>query len=170
MRVPAISHSRRMSVPPLLLGAVLSGTLDLVFATSFWGLKGVSPVVVLQSIASGLIGRSAFHGGAKTAVLGLALHFGIATGMVLAYALGSLCWPVLRHQTWSCGVLYGLLLYAVMNGIVVPLSAATTPPFHIDAWFIGNLLSHCLLVGIPCALATRMATARMPPCKVAIHD
>lgn len=167
MRAPATSSSRRMSVLPLLLGAVLSGLLDLAFATSFWGLKGVSPVAVLQSIASGLIGNGAFHGGVKTAWLGLALHFGIATGMVLVYALGSMRWPVLRHRTLSCGVLYGLLLYAIMNGIVVPLSAATTPPFHVDAWFIGNLLSHCFLVGVPCALATRMATTRMPLRKVA---
>src|SRR5882762_4475274 len=54
---------------------LVSGVLDLSDALIFYGLRGVRPVLILQSIASGLLGRAAFSGGAASAVLGTLCHF-----------------------------------------------------------------------------------------------
>ena len=68
-----------------LLGGLLAGSLDMLYATGFWSFYGVPAQRIAQSVAAGLLGRDAFTGGASTAALGLALHFLIAVGMSLAY-------------------------------------------------------------------------------------
>ena len=40
--------------------------------------QGLNPIQVLQYIASGAMGQSAFQGGLATAALGAAFHFSIA--------------------------------------------------------------------------------------------
>jgi hypothetical protein len=141
----------------LLAGGALAGLLDIVFATSFWTLKGASPLTTPQSIAAGLLGNQAFRGGVPTALLGLLLHFGIALAMAVAYWLASRRLPLLVRRPLACGALYGVLLYLFMNRVVLPLSAAPQSPFSLDWWFVGSIFSHCVLVGIPIALAARVA-------------
>src|SRR5258708_33505129 len=64
----------------ILLGGLIAGILDISYACIFSYIRRrTSPVVILQSVASGALGRSAFEGGAKTAALGLFFHFLIAT-------------------------------------------------------------------------------------------
>jgi hypothetical protein len=60
------------------MGGVIAGVLDLTAAFATWGLKGVNPIIIAQSVASGLLGKDAFHGGLATAALGVVLHFFIA--------------------------------------------------------------------------------------------
>ncbi len=152
-----------IAIPPrvpsvvVLAGGMLAGLLDIVFAISFWTLKGAAPTVVPQSIASGLLGRQAYQGGLATALLGLLLHFAIALAMAIAYWLASRRLPLLVRRPLACGALYGVLLYLFMNRVVLPLSAAAQAPFALDWWFVGSIFSHCVLVGMPIALAARIA-------------
>ena len=60
------------------MGGVTTGVLDISAAFVDSGLNGRSPMFVLQSIASGLLGPESYKGGLKSAALGLALHFLIA--------------------------------------------------------------------------------------------
>ena len=46
----------------ILRAGLVSGTLDITDALVFYGLRGAKPTVILQSIASGLLGRGAFRG------------------------------------------------------------------------------------------------------------
>lgn len=71
----------------MLLGTLTVGSLDLFDAIVFFGLRGVAPIRILQSIASGLLGRPAYAGGAGTALLGLLLHFFIAFTIVATYLI-----------------------------------------------------------------------------------
>ena len=49
----------------VLLGGLVMGTLDLLFACTFWGvLRDVAPERILQSIAAGVQGTAAFEGSA----------------------------------------------------------------------------------------------------------
>ena len=57
---------------------LIAGTLDAVDGVIAYGTQGLNPIQVLQYIASGALGRSAFQGGLATAALGAALHFTIA--------------------------------------------------------------------------------------------
>jgi uncharacterized membrane protein YagU involved in acid resistance len=134
-----------------LLGGTIAGSLDIVYAFVAYGARGASPVDVLQSVASGLLGRDAYAGGGQTAMLGLALHFSIATLMAGGFVALSGLAPVVLRKPLLAGAIYGLVLYVFMTYVVVPLSAAYpgTPPQGY--YFAGARFAHVALVGIPIA-------------------
>ncbi|HEX7242530.1 MAG TPA: hypothetical protein VF263_19730 [Longimicrobiaceae bacterium] len=140
----------------VLLGTLTVGVLDALDAVVFFGLRGVAPIRIFQSIASGLLGAAAYGGGLSTALLGAALHFLIALAVVGSYVLASRRFAVLARHPFVCGPLYGLLVYAVMNLAVVPLSAAVVGPPSLPA-VVNGLLIHVLGVGLPAALFARAA-------------
>jgi hypothetical protein len=150
-----------------LCGGLTAGALDIADALIFHGARGVAPWRVLQAIASGLLGRQAFSGGGWTATLGLGLHFLIATSAAALYALASLHLPVLVRRPWVCGLAYGLVVYAVMQFVVLPLSAfrpgPPAPPGSIDWGLVNLLLAHVFCVGVPIALSARWAARRQLP-------
>jgi uncharacterized membrane protein len=143
-------------VRTIFTGALVVGTLDLTDALVFFGLRGVKPIRIPQSIASGLLGRSSFSGGIPTALLGVFLHYFIAFGIVATYYVVSRKIAALTRDPVFSGVAYGIVVYCVMNLIVVPLSAAAhgrpSPPV-----FVNGVLIHMLGVGLPTALIVRRA-------------
>ena len=148
----------------IVLGGLVVGTLDLLFATGFWATRGVPPIRILQSIAAGVLGQeAAIAGGLPSATLGAALHYGIATMMVLGYAVASVRFDALRRRPIVHGLLYGLFLYAAMQYVVVPLSAANTPAKLDLPWVLSSIVAHMALVGVPCVLLARRALRRRPP-------
>ena len=68
-----------------LAGGLLAGVLDIVYAFVWLGASGRTPEFVLQSVASGWLGRAAFTGGMGAAALGLASHLGISVGAAAVY-------------------------------------------------------------------------------------
>lgn len=143
----------------LVLTAVLVAALDMAFAIAFWQLKGVPALAIMQSVAAGVLGRAAFQGGIATALLGLALHGGIAWVMVLVYDRATRFFPALHTRAWLSGVLYGVVLYGVMTYVVLPLSAAGPRQPRLD-WTLASLFAHTVLVGLPLALLVRHAQGR----------
>ena len=129
--------------------------LDITDAIVFYYLRGVSPVTILQSIASGLLGANAFRGGSQTAILGLVLHFVIAFGAATVFYLVSTRVRGLWRQPLLAGAAYGLVVYAVMNFVVLPLSAFAVRPFQVNAAFFNLIFAHIVCVGWPIALAAR---------------
>ena len=144
----------------ILYGTLVVGTLDIVDAFVFFGLRsGTPPVRILQSIASGWLGRAAYSGGASAAALGAITHYFIAFGIVATYIIVSRGVPVLTRHPIACGIVYGLLVYLFMNRVVIPLSAigtATWPPLPVLA---NGLLIHAFGVGIPSALFAARASS-----------
>ena len=149
---------RKLSAPSLILiGAVIAGTCDITYAITFWAFRGVSAARVLQSVASGLLGAPAFKGGLATAALGLALHFFIALGAATIFYLMAKVLPILTRRAILFGILYGFGIYAVMNLIVLPLSAFPRKvTFPLLATTTG-IAVHMFLIGLPIALAIRRA-------------
>jgi len=144
----------------ILGGGLVAGTLDIVNAIVFWRFyNGASATVILQSIAAGLQGKAAFAGGAASAALGLFLHFFIMLAMAALIWLGCRRWPLLVERPVRSGVAYGLLTWAAMNFVVVPLSRASAPPF-IPAWFADGIVAHVLLVGMVLAFVARWSARR----------
>jgi len=140
----------------LLVGAFVVGTLDLADALVFFGLRGVKPVRIPQSIASGVLGRASFSGGIPTALLGVLLHYFIAFGIVTTYYLASRKITALARDPVIGGMAYGILAYCFMNLVVVPLSAARGGQPSIPV-FINGVLIHMFGVGLPSALVVRRA-------------
>jgi len=152
--VPSLTVGRA-----LLYGTLTVGCLDILDAFVFFGLRfKVPPIRILQSIASGWLGRPAFAGGIPTALLGLITHFFIAFMIVATYWLASRQWPALIRRPFLYGPAYGLVVYLIMNFVVIPLSAAATG--RLTPVIVANgLLIHLLGVGLPSALFAR-AVAR----------
>ena len=139
------------------LAGVVAGTCDIAYAILYYGWKGVPAERILQSIASGLLGKDAFEDGWVSAAVGLGLHY-----MILVIA-AALFWRATRHWAWPrqepvvAGLVYGLLIYAFMNFIVLPLSAYPFPLRFPLLTTATGLLVHMVGVGLPISLITRRA-------------
>jgi len=143
----------------ILVGGGIGGAFDITYAIVFSSFRGVSATRVLQSVASGLLGRASYEGGASTAALGLGLHFLIALIWATIFWFACRRLPFLTQRPVLAGLLYGIVIYAGMNLVVLPLSAmpprASFPP---PVAIITGLAVHMLLIGLPIALAARKAT------------
>lgn len=151
------AHTGLPAPRALLFGTLAVGTLDILDAFIFFGLRGARPIRILQGIAAGLLGREAFNGGWGTAALGLALHFFIAFVIVLVFLAASRRMPVLTRQPVVVGLLYGIAVYLVMTFVVVPASAAGgrgLPPWPVA---VNGVLIHMFGVGLPASLAAAAA-------------
>jgi uncharacterized membrane protein YagU involved in acid resistance len=140
----------------IIAGGLLVGTLDLLFAGGFWAMRNVPPIRIAQSIAAGVLGDASYDGGAASAWLGVVLHYFIAMMFVLVYWLMARRAAALLQRPVRYGLLYGLLLYLVMNFVVLPLSAAGMPSFNDTSWLVASVAMH-LLIGVLCARFARRA-------------
>jgi hypothetical protein len=145
--------SLRVSQPsltlPIVVGGAVAGTFDLTAAFVFYGPS------VPRSIAGGLLGRQAMHGGLGTYILGIFLHYFIAFTAAAIYCLASRWLPFLIDHFLVCGLFYGIAIYLVMKFIVLPLCAyhAMGPYQYRD--LVQGLLVHMLIIGLPISLALR---------------
>lgn len=148
--------NRRLS--PVVLGGLIAGVLDISYAIVFsWFRSGTSPVRILQSVASGLLGRDAYSGGAPAAALGLVLHFVIAMSAAFVYFFASGRLQVLVRRPVLSGIVYGVFVFAFMNLVVIPLSRIGHRPPMAPVVLVTGLLVHMFFIGLPIALATRRA-------------
>lgn len=144
----------------LLLGTLTVGTLDILDAIIFFGIRNhVAPIRIFQSIAAGLLGRAAFSGGLRTAVLGAALHYFIAFMIVATFFVLSRYIVMLRQRPILFGPLYGIGVYLFMNFVVLPLSNAGRGPLVLPV-VINGIFIHMVGVGLPSSLFARLALNR----------
>lgn len=154
MSEAAVSTASTLPARAVRWGTVIA-LLDIASAMAFWAYRGVSPLRILQSVAAGVQGKAAFVGGAASALLGAALHLMIAWAIagIFAWIVGAK--PQLMRHPFRTGTLAGLVVYAVMNFVVVPLSHATPPRFDL-LWVLYSVaFSHVVCVGICLALLAR---------------
>jgi hypothetical protein len=151
----ASTVERPRALDTILYGGLVVGILDGLFALIFYGLiLGAQPLRIFQSITAGLLGRAAYEGGTQTFLLGLLLHFVVATGIAAVYYVASLKLPFLIRHAVVCGLIYGMIAYLVMNYVVIPLSAIGPRPFSLRL-FVPAFIGHAVLVGLPVALLAR---------------
>jgi uncharacterized membrane protein YagU involved in acid resistance len=139
----------------ILIGAAIAGALDITYAIGFSALRGVAPIRILQSVASGLLGAPAFKGGVPVAALGLVLHFCIAFAWAAIFYLASRSIPFLTRHPVVAGLFYGFLIYAVMNLVVLPLSAFPRKLSFPLMVLVTGILVHMFCIGLPMSLAVR---------------
>jgi len=78
-------------------------------------MQKATPVQILQSITSGLIGRSSYEGGTATALSGLLLQYVISFSWTIGYFLVFPYIPFLKKQQVVSGLLYGVVVWLGMN-------------------------------------------------------
>ena len=74
------------------------------------------------------------------------------TGKTAAFAL-----PLLTRHAVICGIVYGILVYIVMNYVVIPLSNAARPKTFNLLWVSCSVIVHMFLIGLPAALFAKAA-------------
>ena len=145
-----------MNIPyrAIVFAGLICGTLDGLSAMAIAGYFGTSPIRVFQGIASGWLGRGSFQGGVSTALLGLALHFIVATGASAVCYVACRALPLLLRHALLFGVLFGVGVHLFMTFIVIPLSAIGRRPFVLRS-FIIYLLVSMVVIGPSIALTIR---------------
>jgi hypothetical protein len=166
----------------IVVGGMIAGALDITYAFIVYGplTYQLSPVAVLQSVASGWLGdKAASAGGTFTALLGSGTHLLLATVMAAVIVLSATKIAALKRNPGMWGLIYGLGLYLVMTYLVLPLSAAhRSQNFAADLqdvaarlqvsfssvrpknrWLLlGALFTHMVLVGMPISLINKRLT------------
>jgi len=143
----------------VLLGGLLSGLSDFCYATFKTVSAGGAWIQPWKGVASGLLGKAAREGGVGTAALGIALHFFICLAAAALLYLLATTVKWLPRQWFVLGILYGIAFLAVMNYLILPLSAIghgiyPIETIHVTAFF------HILLVGWPTAFFVSRALKR----------
>lgn len=134
-----------------LLGGLIAGTVDIVAAGV---ISKVSPIVILLVIASGVLGKAAFHARADLIALGLLLQWMMSLLIAGIYVYAGRRAQFLRRRWIAGGLAYGVIVFFVMNFIVVPLSAVPRLPGFTALSFCENLAA-MLLFGLIVAFCAR---------------
>ena len=143
-------------VVPILLGGLIAGTLDIGAAS--W-INSAKPTRILQAIASGLLGKTAFDGGSATVALGLVLQWAMSI-IVASIFVAAIQWrPLLKRHWVKAGLAYGVVIFLVMNYVVLPLSAIGHPPRFRVVHFIEDVVA-MLLFGLIIAFFVRQRADR----------
>jgi hypothetical protein len=141
--------ARRSAFLAIAVGGLSAGTLDLTQACILFGWR------IPITIAAGLLGPQAFQGGAAIYVLGILLHFFIATSAAAIYYAASCKLAFLKEHWLICGLFFGAAVEEVMSLVVLPLSALhARGPYELYD-LIQGLAVHMVIVGLPIAYSVR---------------
>lgn len=156
---------RQSAASAILVGGLVAGAIDIIYALTFSSLRGVAPTRLLQSVASGLLGTAAYQGGKPTAVLGLVLHFVLMLiiAAIFYFASTRMRFLIARPVLW--GGLYGFAVFWVMNLVVLPLSAFPSEVKFRPLWLATSLIVHAFGIGVPIALASRRSLVQLAPAR-----
>ena len=144
------ARSNNAALRGILLGGFLAGLVDFIYPTVKTVMAGGSWMRPWKGVASGLFGKVAHEGGIGMVVTGIALHFFICiAAAALLYVIASrLKW--LPRQWIVLGILYGIAFLAVMNYVILPLSAIGRGIYPLESIHVTAFV-HILVVGWPTA-------------------
>ena len=135
---------------------LIAGTLDITENIIFNYFRGVTMKMIFQYIASGLIGMKSFSLGAESVALGVAIHYAIAMTWTLAFYFLSRKLTILTRRAAISGIVYGGVVYAIMNFVVLPLTALPHAPKAMTvASRVSGVLALLLCIGLTVSLLMR---------------
>lgn len=135
----------------ILAGGLIAGTIDIGAAAL---INMIDPRIILRFIAGGVLGKVALQGGAGAAWLGLFLQWGMSLLIAAIFVFAALRLRWLTARPILAGLAYGVVVFAVMNYVVVYLSAWHRINHFTVASFIENVAA-MLLFGLIVAFCTR---------------
>lgn len=141
----------------VFLSGLIAGTLDILAAIVIYALilQKTTPLKILQSIASGVFKKEAYTGGPEMAWYGLGFHFLIALLFAWFYFILYPHLPLLKKSTLVAGILYGILVWIVMNLVVLPIVFPVLPAKSLDFPTLLSVLILIFCIGLPIACITR---------------
>lgn len=145
---PIDTQTRKPSFKKITSIALLVGTLDILAAMVITLLHGNGPIRMLQYIASGVFGNTAFSGGSIFTFMGLFFHYSLAfLWTILFFSLYQVLKKLIK-SVLLLGIAYGLFVWGVMNLLVLPLSRAFQGPFTLVSTLTGILVLMAMM-GLP---------------------
>ncbi len=136
---------------------LIAGTLDIGENLVFNAFRHITPAMVFRYIASGLTGPWAFHAGAASIALGVAMHYAIAMFWTALFYLASRRITVLVRRPVVCGLAYGAVVYLIMNIVVLPLTRVARAHAAMTlASRVSGVLALVFCIGLTVALLTRL--------------
>jgi hypothetical protein len=154
-------NHRTLSIEILVTG-LIAGTLDITGAILNYIIPNYrDPIIIFKFIASALLGAgAAFTGGWWVPVLGLFLHYLIATIWTALFFLTYLKINKIVPNKFVAGVLYGLFVWLIMNRVVLPLTLVPKFPFNLRSAAIGAAIL-IVAIGLPISIrATKYYATR----------
>jgi hypothetical protein len=128
--------------------------VDALFATTLPVVAYGQPLGrVWQGVASVLIGQSAIGGGARTILVGLAIHAGVALVWTTVFLVLALLSPPLRRFVavpagiLAAAAVYGPTIWIVMSLVVIPALTHRAPTIG-PRWLV-QLVAHIPFVALP---------------------
>jgi hypothetical protein len=137
---------------------LVAGTLDITENIVFNAFWGVTPWRIFQFIASGLIDGRSFQLGWASVGLGVLIHYAIAFTWTAIFYIAAIRFnfTVLSPRPILSGLLYGILMYGVMNFIILPLSAIQPrPSAGTIVARVNAVLALMFCIGLPVALLVK---------------
>jgi uncharacterized membrane protein YagU involved in acid resistance len=133
----------------ILLAGLLVGTLDLSAALiNFYVNTHKDPTIVLRYIASAVFGKTkAYSGEINMLFMGAIFHYLIAYFFTILFFILYLNFNIMSKNRLITGIAYGILIWAVMNLIVVPIALNIYVKWNKQTWI--NLLILICMIGIP---------------------
>jgi len=136
-------------------GAVVVALLGATDGATYFRLTAhLNPIEVLQYVASGVFGETAFSGGLGTAFAGLAFHLMISFAVVYVFGVLYTRSRTVRSHTPAAGLAYGAAVWCFMNLVVLP-SSAVAPAVLTPVAVVHGVIGHAVCVGLPAALSMR---------------
>ncbi len=137
--------------------------LDALYVTVVFGFirASATPLRLWQGVARAILDKAAFEGGVPTALLGLAMHFCVALGWTVVWALVHDRSTALQRlvarplNAVLVGLAYGVFIWLAMNRVILPLVTYIKPaPLGtLNSYLV--LLSHLTVIGPPIVLMMR---------------
>ena len=160
MSTAAIPYSRpdRRGLSRWVRTGLLTGVVDGLFACVLSVAYNSTVTRLWQGVAGAVLGKEAFDGGTRTALIGVGMHFGVAFAWSAVFlflvmrssrvrrVLGS------RYGALKIASLYGPFIWLFMSLIVIPLLVHRAPTFNIRWWV--QLIGHIPFVGLPIAASS----------------
>ena len=139
---------------PLVLATAIAGTLDIGMAATQTAMAGKPIGGMLRGLASGPF-PSATDWGPAGAVVGLIVHYAIMTVMAAVFLLARERIALVRRHTIVAALIYGVILWLVMYGLVLPLRFGMPFPSPKPKAIALQLFAHVILVGLTFGLVAK---------------
>lgn len=136
----------------ILITGLVAGTLDILAAIFI--LAGGDAARVFRFIASGAFGKAAFDGGSEMIALGVFFHYLIAFSWTVLYFLIYPRIAFFRRSRWLSAIVYGAVVWTVMNLFVVPSSQIGFRGVNLWNW-IENWLILIVCIAVPITISAQ---------------
>ncbi|MGC1105984.1 MAG: hypothetical protein WA876_05560 [Candidatus Acidiferrales bacterium] len=155
------ANARRMhSAWTVVWIGLAAGTLDISENIIFNAFRHITPYMIFQYIASGLIDGRSFTMGAASVALGVAIHYAIAMTWTVVFYVASRKMMILTRRAAICGIVYGGVVYVIMNFVVLPL---TRVPHSAKAATLASRISGVLALLFCIGLAIALLVRKFAP-------